>query len=182
VAVLLGEAGVKQAGFERTLALLETAQAERALVLLGGELGSAAEALSAELARRQPAASSAFAKALAVDGLSPIVPFGSAVELPQVVSLLHALGEGGGRAPVAVAFPEFYRASTWASAVALVSLGFSVQIGTRLPFWGSSWLAQALPAEWGKLTGGTLQAPPALPEARLQAEELFRGLRAGSAD
>jgi hydroxylamine reductase (hybrid-cluster protein) len=181
IAVLFGEAGVKQTGFERTLALLEAAQAEQALVLLGGELGSAAEALTAELARRQPARSAAFAKALAADGLSPIVSFGSAVELPGVVSLLHALGEGSGRVPVVVAFPEFYRASTWASAVALVSLGFNVQIGTRLPFWGSPWLAQALPEEWGKLTGGTLQAPPALPEARVQAEELARSLRAGSA-
>jgi len=177
VAVLFGEVTVQQTGFERTLALLEAALGEGALLLLGGELGSLAGPLAAELSRRQGERFAAAARALAADGLSPIVPFGAA-ELPRVVSLLHGLEA---RTPVAVAFPEFYRASTWAGAAALVSLGFAVQIGVRLPFWGSPWLAQTLPKEWEKLTGGRLLAPPALPEARVQAEELARTLRAGSA-
>lgn len=179
MAVLFGEAGVKQTFFERTLTLMEAALAEKALVFLGGDLGTEAEALRTELGKRQGGQLAAFAKALEADRLQPVSAFGSAVELPRVVSLLSALGERGGRIPAVVAFPEFYRASIWADAVSLLSLGFTVQIGIRLPFWGSPWLAQTLPAEWKKLTGGTLLAAPTLPEARAQGEELASYFRAG---
>ena len=183
VAVLFGEANPKQAFFERTLALMETAVTERALVLLGGDLGSQADALGAELARRQGAQWKAFAAELAKDGLRPIASFGSAFEFPSVVSLLNAVtAASGARAlPVVVAFPEFFRAATWACAVSLLSLGFTVQIGTRLPFWGSPWLAELMKTEWQKITGGTLLADPALPEPRAQAEELAACLKAGRA-
>jgi len=181
VAVLFGEPGVKQTFFERTLALMESALAEKALVFLGGDLGTEVEALRAELQKRQTAQLAAFAAALEKDGLRPIASFGSAIEIPRVVSLLNGLAEEGSQVPAVVAFPEFHRASTWASAVSLLSLGFTVQIGIRLPFWGSPWLAQVLPAEWQKLTGGTLLAAPALPEARAQAEEMASCLRAGRA-
>jgi hypothetical protein len=100
-----------------------------------------------------------------------------------VVSLLNALSAASGaRAlPVVVAFPEFFRAATWACAVSLLSLGYTVQIGTRLPFWGSPWLAELIKTEWQKITGGTLLADPALPEPRAQAEELAACLKAGRA-
>jgi len=181
VAVLFGEANAKQTFFERTLALMEAAVAERALVLLGGDLGSQADALGAEIARRQGAQLTAFAAELAKDGLRPIASFGSAFEFPSVVSLLNALSAASGaRAlPVVVAFPEFFRAATWACAVSLLSLGFTVQIGTRLPFWGSPWLAELMKTDWQKITGGTLLAAPALPEPRAQAEELAACLKAG---
>jgi hypothetical protein len=83
--------------------------------------------------------------------------------------------------PAVFAFPEFSRAATWASAVSLFSLGFTVQIGTSLPFWGSPWLAGALKSEWQKITGGTLLAGPASPEPRAQAEELAAYFKAGRA-
>jgi hydroxylamine reductase (hybrid-cluster protein) len=97
-----------------------------------------------------------------------------------VVSLLNTLaqGRGVGAFPAVIAFPEFFRASTWASAVSLLSLGFTVQIGIRLPFWGSPWLAQVLKAEWEKITGGTLLAAPVLPDAGTQAEEMASLLKA----
>jgi hydroxylamine reductase (hybrid-cluster protein) len=183
VAVLFGEANAKQTFFERTLALMEAAVAEKALVLLGGDLGSQVDALVAELGKRPGAQLTAFAAELAADGLRPIASFGSAFEFPAVVSLLNALTAApGARAlPVVVAFPEFFRAATWASAVSLLSLGFTVQIGIRLPFWGSPWLAELMKTEWQKITGGTLLATPALPEARAQAEELAACLKAGRA-
>lgn len=181
VVVLFGEANAKQTFFERTLALMEAALAERALVFLGGDLGAQHAALGAELARRQGAQLTAFAAELAKDGLRPIASFGSAFEFPSVVSLVSALRAGSGAypMPVVVAFPEFFRASTWTSAVGLLSLGFTVQIGTRLPFWGSPWLAGAMKTEWQKITGGTLLADPVLPEPRAQAEEMAACLKAG---
>ncbi len=108
------------------------------------------------------------------------LPF-SAFELPSVVSLLDAVRVASDAHPVPVvaSFPEFFRASTWAGAVSLLSLGFTVQIGIRLPFWGSPWLAQVMQTEWQKITGGTLLVAPALPEPRAQAEELAACLRAG---
>jgi hypothetical protein len=162
---------------------MEAAVAEKALVLLGGDLGSQVDALVAELGKRPGAQLTAFAAELAADGLRPIASFGSAFEFPAVVSLLNALTAApGARAlPVVVAFPEFFRAATWASAVSLLSLGFTVQIGIRLPFWGSPWLAELMKTEWQKITGGTLLATPALPEARAQAEELAACLKAGRA-
>jgi hypothetical protein len=183
VVVLFGEANAKQTFFERTLALMEAAVLEKALVLLGGDLGSQAEALGRELARRRGAQFTAFVADLAKDGLRPIVSFGSTFELPAVVSLLTSLAPGGGAGalPAVVAFPEFFRAATWTSAVSLLSLGFTVQIGIRLPFWGSPWLADVMKTEWQKITGGTLLASPALPEARAQAEELVGCLRSGRA-
>jgi hypothetical protein len=181
VAVLFGEANVKQTFFERTLALAEAAVAEKALVFLGGGLGSQAEAIGAELGRRRGPQLAAFAAELATDGLRPVAPFGSAFELPAVVSLLDALRAASGDRPLpaVVAFPEFFRTSTWACAVSLLSLGFTVQIGTRLPFWGSPWLAELMQTEWQNLTGGTLLVAPALPEPRAQAEELAACLKAG---
>jgi len=173
VVLLFGEAGVKQTFFERTLASMEAALSEQAVVLLGGELAASAEALGAELATRQGERLAAFAAALAGDGLRPVFPFGSAVGLPAAAALLSALP-----LPAAVAVPECYRASTWTGALGLVSLGFPVQIGARLPFWGSPWLAQTLPAELQTLTGGRLLAGPSQPEPRAQGEELAACLRA----
>jgi hypothetical protein len=100
-----------------------------------------------------------------------------------VVSLLNSLASPRGDAapPVAFAFPEFYRAATWASAVSVFSLGFTVQIGVRLPFWGSPWLTETLTSEWRKIAGGTLLAGPVVPESRAQAEELAAFFTAGKA-
>jgi hypothetical protein len=178
-AVLFGEANVKQTFFDRTLVLMEAALAEKALILLGGDLGSQVESLTAELQKRKAAQFSSFASELQEDGLSPISTFGSSFEIPRVVALLSSLshGKGNGSFPVFFAFPEFYRASTWASAVSLLSLGFSVQIGVSLPFWGSPSLTEVMKKEWEKIAGGTLLAAPVLPDAAAQAEELASFLR-----
>ncbi len=162
---------------------MEAAVAEKALVLLGGDLGSQVDALGAELAKRQSAQISDFAAELEEDGLRPVVAFGSAFELPRVVSLLGGISRSSGDSafPTIFAFPEFYRTSTWASAVSLLSLGFTVQVGTRLPFWGSPSLAEVLKTEWARISGGTLLAAPALPDVRAQAEELAARLTAGRA-
>jgi hypothetical protein len=181
VVLLLGETGVKQAGFERTLALLEAAVGRRALVCLLGDLAASGEALGAELARRQGSQLSAFAASLAQDGLAPVVSVGPVALLPRIVALLTEIAEGGAPVPTVAACPEFYRAATWAAATSLLALGLPVQIGVRLPFWGSPWLAQALPAEWQRLTGGSLLATPALPDARSQAEGLLVHLSSGRA-
>ena len=180
VAVLFGEANAKQTFFDRTLALMEAALAEKAMVLLGGDLGSQVDALCAELGKRKAVQLSSFASELEKDGLHPVSSFGSAFEIPRVVSLLNTLaqGRGVGAFPAVIAFPEFFRVSTWASAVSLLSLGFTVQIGIRLPFWGSPWLAQVLKAEWEKITGGTLLAAPVLPDTGTQAEEMASLLKA----
>jgi hydroxylamine reductase (hybrid-cluster protein) len=181
VAVLFGEANAKQAFFDRTLALMEAALGEKALILLGGDLGSQGDALYAELGKRKSGQLSSFASDLEKDGLRPISCFGSAFEIPMVVSWLNTLSQGRGGVgafPAVIAFPEFFRSSTWASAVSLLSLGFTVQIGIRLPFWGSPWLTQVLKAEWEKISGGTLLAAPSLPDPRAQAEEMASLLRA----
>jgi hypothetical protein len=173
--VLYGEPLAKQAFFERTLALMEAAVARRALVLLGGDLGSAIDELGAELDRRDGGRVAAFAAALQQDGLSPVMTFGSAFELPRLVSLLG----GDGPCPTVFAFPEFYRTSTWATAVSLLSVGCTVQVGTRLPFWGSPALTEAITGEWQRIAGATLLAAPALPDVGRQAEEVAAHLAAG---
>lgn len=183
VVVLFGETNAKQTFFERTLALMETAVAEKVLILLGGDLGTQADMLGAELGRRLGLRLSDFAAELEPGGLRPVGAFGSAIELPRVIALLNSNARPSKGAPLRTlfVFPEFYRASTWAGAVSLLALGFTVQIGTRLPFWGSPWLADAMTKEFHKMTGGTLLASPALPEPRAQAEEAAVWFKAAGA-
>lgn len=173
VAVLFGEPNAKQSFFERTLALAEAALAQRALVVLGGDLGTHAGAIAAEVEKRRPGMLTAFSAELAQDGLAPIAAIGGAGDVPRVVSLLQGV-------PAAFAFPEFHQPATWATAVSLLSLGFAVQIGVRLPFWGSPALAAVLTTEWPAISGGRLLAAPALPDPAVQGEELVSLLKAGA--
>jgi len=179
VLVLLGEANVKQTFFDRTLALMRAALAEKVLVLLGGGIASAMDLLVAELESEKGNQLAPFSAELAKEGLALFSTFGSALEIPRVVSFLGNLA--GGRElfslPVIVAFPEFYRTSTWATAVSFLSIGCAVQIGTRLPFWGSPSLAGLLLSEWPEITGGKLLAAPALPDSKGQAEEMVSFLK-----
>jgi hydroxylamine reductase (hybrid-cluster protein) len=179
VVVLFGEANVKQPFFERTLAILEGCLQERCLVLLGGEISAHTGLLMAELARRKSDPSMEFAALLKRDGLPAVASFGSAFEIPGIVSFVRALGAGKEAAelPVVFAFPEFYRASTWAAAASLLGLGFTVQIGTRLPFWGAPSLTESLLKDWPKMTGATLLASPSLPEPAALVEELLTVIR-----
>lgn len=179
VVVLFGEANVKQTFFERTLAILEACLRERCLVLLGGEIGTHTGLLMAELARRKSDLGAEFAAGLKRDGLPAVASFGSAFELPDAVGFVRALaGEReASELPAVFAFPEFHRASTWAVAASLLSLGFTVQIGSRLPFWGAPSLTESLLNDWPKITGATLMASPSVPEPEAQAQELLAVIR-----
>ncbi len=172
IAVLCGEASVKQSFFDRTLALTEAAAGARILTVLGGGLEPHAALLKAEVSRRKPGLLEAFAAELG-SGMEPICGLGR-VGIPGFVSA------GWGNVPTVFSFPEFFRASTWATAVAAFAIGFPVQIGIRLPFWGGT----ALPTifeEWAQLTGGKLLTAATLPTPAAQADELLACIKAGSA-
>jgi len=179
VVAVFGETNVKQAFFERTLAILEACLQERCLVLVGGEIGAHTGPLMAEMARRKPGIGKEFTASLKRDGLAAVTAFGSAFELPGAVGFVRALDEKreASEMPVVFAFPEFHRTSTWAVATSLLSLGFTVQVGTKLPFWGAPELTQSLLRDWPKTTGATLMASPSLPEPEVQAQELLATIR-----
>ncbi|MCX5820481.1 MAG: hypothetical protein NT047_11315 [Deltaproteobacteria bacterium] len=179
VVVLFGETSVKQTFFERTLAILEACLQERCMVLLGGEIGAHTGLLMAELARHKSGPGADFAAGLKRDGLPAVASFGSAFELPDVVGFVRALAaeREASDLPVVFAFPEFYRASTWAAAASLLSLGFTVQIGARLPFWGAPSLTESLLKDWPKMTGATLMASPSQPDPAAQVQEILAMIR-----
>ena len=133
----------------------------------------------AELARNKSGLGADIAAGLKRDGLPAVASFGSAFELPDVVSFVRALaGEReASDLPVVFAFPEFHRASTWAAAASLLSLGFTVQIGERLPFWGAPSLTESLLKDWPKMTGATLMASPSLPDPAAQVQEILAVIR-----
>jgi len=168
IVVMLGEPNVKQTFFERTLTLMENCLNRGCLVLLGDAWAAQANLLDEELAKRIP------------DRLSSRLAYFPSYEIPKVVVLLKDLSQGRAMAsiPAVIAFPEFFRASTWATAVSFLSLGFAVQIGTPLPFWGSPAISEILLKDWPKLSGGTLMASPSLPSSQAQAEEILSFLQA----
>lgn len=175
VVVILGEANVKQTFFERTLTLIKNCLEGHCLVLLGGEMGVHLELLREELSRVLGGE---------LEGLSRLGYFGSSYDIPEIVAFFRDIGQGKGfdTLPVAIAFPEFFKTSSWADAVSFLSLGFGVQIGTHLPFWGSPPLTEVLIKEWPKISGGTFMASPILPDGRAQAEELLSFLSARRMD
>ena len=172
IVVLLGEANVKQTFFERTLALMKKCLEQRCLVLLGGELGSQIDLLTREMGGE--------GLPREIEGLPSLSCFGSLMEIPRVVAFLKCLAqeERFDKIPAVVALPEFFRASTWAAAVSFLSLGFAVQIGTSLPFWGSPSLTEVLLKDWPKISGGVLMASPGHPDSQTQAQELLAFLKA----
>lgn len=175
IVVLLGETNVKQTFFERALTLIESCIKQNILVLLGGELGRQRGLLIEELQRRAGEILSTWTKELEKHDLLPIMWVGSYYEIPKVVSLLKDIGmeKGFNSIPAMISFPEFFRASTWVTAVSLLALGFGVQIGTHLPFWGSPSLAEVLLQEWTKISGGTLLASPSLASSQTQSQEIL---------
>lgn len=162
---------------------MENCLNKNCLVLAGGSLTAQADLLDEELARRLGGQFSSRLEDLKGDELSPLTYFGSPYEIPRVVALLRDLNpeQACDQIPVVVAFPEFFRASTWATAVSFFSLGYAVQIGTRLPFWGSPSLTEIILHEWPKITGGTLLASPSLPDSQTQAKEIISFLEARKA-
>lgn len=144
--VILGEPNVKQTFFERTIDVIEYGCRERLLVIVGGALAAQARLLTGELARRGTAAGGGQAEPIYLD---------SPLDVARLVPFLHALDT-----PAVIAFPELSRLSTWATAVSFMALGFAVQVGSPLPFWGSPALTDALLRDWPRLSGGALLASP----------------------
>jgi anaerobic carbon-monoxide dehydrogenase catalytic subunit len=178
VVVILGESNVKQTFFERTLTLIERCLNEKCLVLVGGDLASQADLLDEELSKRRVDRGAPRPSELRSDELAPLAYVGPFHDIPKLVSLMREIGNGKpfSSIPVVISFPEFYRTSTWAAAVSLLALGFSVQIGTRLPFWGSPSFTDILLQQWPKISGGTLLAQPSLPKSEAQAQEIIASL------
>jgi hypothetical protein len=161
ILVVLGEPNVKKTFFETTLTLLEQMIPRQVLVLMGGELGAHIDLLLEELGRRPNTILRDGETKSGPEGLPPCARF-ELSEIPRLVSFMRELDRGRrfSGIPAVVSFPEFSRASTWATAVTFLSLGFAVQIGNPLPFWGSPELSEALLKEWPKISGGALLASP----------------------
>ena len=141
---------------------------------MGDDLGAHVEFFRGELSR--VLASDFLSRP---DSLPPLACFGSGDGIPKVVAFLRDLthGKGFDTLPAVIAFPEFYRASSWAKAVSFLSMGFAVQIGTHLPFWGSPSLTEVLTKDWPKVSEGVLMARASLPDGQTQADELLSFLR-----
>jgi hydroxylamine reductase (hybrid-cluster protein) len=178
ILVVLGEANVKRTFFETTLALLEKMIPQKILVLLGGELGANTDLLQKELGRRMNAKLTDDAAEGSQEKVASCTHFGLQ-EIPRVVGFLKEIGQGRrfDSIPAMIAFPEFSRTSTWATAVTFLSLGFAVQIGSPLPFWGSPLLSDILLKQWPKISGGALLASPSASPSLMQAEEILSFLK-----
>ncbi len=169
ILVIFGETNIKQTFFGRTLEIMEYGLNHNLLVLVAGGVAAQAESLNEELIRR-----------LSRDSIPESLSYlASDYELVRLIAFLKTVnsGESFDRLPAIISFPEFFRTVTWANAVTCLSFGLPVQIGTRLPFWGSPALTEALLNEWPRITGGKLLASPALLEPRAQAEEIGAYLR-----
>ena len=178
ILLIWGEPNVKHTFFEKTLTLMETALNQKLLVLVGGEAVAQADLLDEELARRM-GKKTADTSGIQFGDLNYILYWG---EIPRLVHFLKTLGSDREflQMPVAVSFPELARASTWAAAVSFLSLGFAVQLGSQLPFWGSPSLSEVLLKDWPKISGGALLASPSLADGQTQAREIISHIQSRS--
>ena len=180
VAVIIGEGNVKQTLFERTLNLMEKCIEQKCPVLLVGGLAAQGLLLEKELKARTGSIYSAREKELEPAGMAPLTCLGGFGRIPELVAFLWGPGEGKDSAalPAVISFPEFHRTATWACAVSFLALGFTVQIGTRLPFWGSPAVSEILLRDWPEISGGALLASAGLPDGRTQAQQLISAIEA----
>ena len=158
---------------------METALQEKLLVFVGGDLAAQSEFLREELGRRAEKNTAAPPGPLSSEDVRFLR---SGADIPGLVAFLRALApeKEFQQTPVVVSFPEFFRASTWAVAVSFLSLGFGVQLGTKLPFWGSPSLSEVLLKDWPQISGGTFLASPSLPDGQVQAREMAVFIRSRS--
>jgi len=170
ILAIWAEPNVKQTFFERTLTLMENALEEKFLVFLGGEAGAQLNLLDEELGRRMERKPANLPGA----GISFLNTLRSQGEISEIVAFLRNLNpeKEFNEMPVVVSFPELSRTSTWALAVSFLSLGFTVQLSTQLPFWGSPSLSEVLLKEWPRISGGILLASPTVPDGQTQAQEI----------
>ena len=178
ILLIWSEPNVKQAFFERTLTLMETALNQELLVLVGGDAVAQANLLNEELARRTGRKTDD----ISGTGIRSLNYLTCWTETPKFIKLLRTLNSEKefSQMPVVVAFPEFSRTSTWAAAVSFLSLGFAVQLGTQLPFWGSPSLSEVLLKGWPKISGGALLASPSPADGQTQAREMLAYIQARS--
>ena len=178
ILLIWGEPNVKQTFFEKTLTLMETALNQKLLVFVGGEAVPQENLLNEELARRT-GKNTADISGIQFGNLSYLLSWG---EIPRLVYFLRTLGSDREfhRMPLVVSFPELARASTWAAAVSFLSLGFAVQLGTQLPFWGSPSLSEVLLKDWPKISGGALLASPSFADGLTQAREIISHIESRS--
>ncbi|NWF54655.1 MAG: hypothetical protein HXY45_07685 [Syntrophaceae bacterium] len=178
ILVIWAEPNVKQSFFEKTLCLMESASDQKILIWVGGEAAAQAALLNEELARRMGKKG---AKTPEGNLGNPGYLF-SWGEIPSLVSFLRGLSPGleFHQMPLGVAFPELSRASTWATAVGFLALGFAVQVGTQLPFWGSPSLSEVLQRDWPNISGGAFMASPSLPDGQRQAREMISYIQSRS--
>jgi hydroxylamine reductase (hybrid-cluster protein) len=169
---------VKQAFFERTLTLMETALNQELIVLVGGGAVAQANLLNEELARRTGKKTDD----ISGTGIRSLNYLTCWAETPRFIKLLGTLNSEKefSQMPVVVAFPEFSTTSTWAAAVSFLSLGFAVQLGTQLPFWGSPSLAEVILKDWPAVSGGILLTSPSPPDGHAQAQEMILHIQSRS--
>ncbi len=172
------EPNVKNTFFEKTLTLMETALNQKLLVLVGGEAVAQAGLLNEELAQRM-GKTAADTSGIQFGNPNYLLYWG---DISRLVHFLRTLDSDREflQMPLAVSFPELARTSTWAAAVSFLSLGFAVQLGTQLPFWGSPSLSEVLLKDWPKISGGALLASPSLADGPTQAREIISHIQSRS--
>jgi hypothetical protein len=179
VLVLWGEPNPQQTFFDRTLTLMEMALEEKLLVFIGGDLAAQGESLREEWSRKAGKKNADPSESFPFDSVRFLR---SCADIPKLVAFMRALNpeKEFHQMPVVLSFTEFFRASTWAAAVTFLSLGFAVQVGIKLPFWGSLFLSEVLLKDWPQISGGILLASPGLPDAQTQAREIIAHIRSRS--
>jgi hypothetical protein len=179
VLTIFGEANVKQSFFEATLSIVRNCLSEKYLVLIGGELGAQRDLLEGELNRQGHGGSWRPVRTSEDSALPVLNDVGPLSEIPKVITFIKGLfpGREFETLPVVFAFPEFAKASSWTTLISLFSMGFGVQAGSRLPFWGSPSLTGALIRDWAEITKGRLMVSAAQSDSRAQAQEIVSFLK-----
>jgi len=172
-AILLGEFNVKQTFFERTRTIIQKLLKEDVLVFIGGGLFASQPILESLIEPGIGKKLKAFLEEL--NESSPLFGFGSTYELPGVIEFLSSLDPRKGLKGIrtVAVFPEMHRWASVSWAFGLLSLGIPVQIGTRLPFWGSPELAEVLVKKLKGICRAEFLVAPSLAGPEEQAEEIL---------
>jgi len=176
VAILIGDFNVKQTFFERTSKIIQKLLKEDVLVFLGGGLFACQPILENLIESKMGKKLAGLLEEL--NKSTPLFGFGSACELPGVIEFLSSLDSRKGLRGIrtVAVFPEVHRWSYLSAAFGLLSLGIPVQIGTRLPFWGSPELTDVFFKELKSTCGTEFLVAPSLASAEEQSEEILRRL------
>jgi len=174
VVIMLGEGNVKQTFFQRTATIIEKLLKEDVLVFIGGGLFACQPILENFL---EPEIGRNLRELLEeLQESSPVFGFGSIYELPRVINFLSSLDgrKGLNGLRLLASFPEIHYFSSISLSFSLLSLGIPVQIGTRLPFWGSPELTEVFGKELKKICRAEFLIAPTLAGPEEQAREILR--------